>query len=273
MHAGERADAASGAAAQGRRGSAGTSRPRSPVFWATCSAAPRRKPSLKHNPKHRPPSRKPTPRRSPCAAARTCVEAEAGGNGAHRVGAGEVASQAALKRPSQRRSPTNVPAPAPKPRVKQSQERTEEGEPQRPRRVKCAPPIRDAAGPNNGLLAGAQPVVPAGSFESPLDRAALTGSAFERRTPAPRMGAYVYVLGTCSKKRHLTYVGWTIDVARRSRSTMPARARAPRAGALWVLLHANDATAARQAMSREWHLKRDRAFRKKLALELKSEPR
>ena len=29
------------------------------------------------------------------------------------------------------------------------------------------------------------------------------------------MGAYVYVLGTFGKTRHLTYVGWTSDVARR----------------------------------------------------------
>ena len=29
------------------------------------------------------------------------------------------------------------------------------------------------------------------------------------------MDCYVYVLGTLSKNRHLTYVGWTDNVARR----------------------------------------------------------
>jgi putative endonuclease len=39
-------------------------------------------------------------------------------------------------------------------------------------------------------------------------------------------------------------------------------------GRKWVLLHSEWFPTRREAMSREWHLKRDRKFRKKLALKL-----
>jgi len=85
------------------------------------------------------------------------------------------------------------------------------------------------------------------------------------------MDCYVYVLGTLSKNRHLTYVGWTDNVARRlARHNAGKGARSTR-GRVWVLLHAERFASKREAMSREWHLKRDRAFRKRLAQALKSE--
>ena len=43
---------------------------------------------------------------------------------------------------------------------------------------------------------------------------------------------------------------------------MPARARARTRGRTWVLLHSEWFATRREAMSREWHLKRDRKFRK-----------
>ena len=42
-------------------------------------------------------------------------------------------------------------------------------------------------------------------------------------------------------------------------------------GRTWVLLHSEWFATRREAMSREWHLKRDRKFRKALAQKLKSE--
>jgi putative endonuclease len=79
------------------------------------------------------------------------------------------------------------------------------------------------------------------------------------------MRAYVYVLGTRNKNRHLTYVGWTSDVARRlAQHNAGTGARSTR-GRIWVLLHCERCESKRAAMSREWHLKRDRKFRKKLA--------
>jgi putative endonuclease len=84
------------------------------------------------------------------------------------------------------------------------------------------------------------------------------------------MDCYVYVLGSLSKTRILTYVGWTDDVARRlARHNAGKGARATR-GRSWVLLHSERFASKREAMSREWHLKRDRAFRKALAQTLKS---
>jgi putative endonuclease len=85
------------------------------------------------------------------------------------------------------------------------------------------------------------------------------------------MRTFVYVLGTFTKTRHLTYVGWTSDVARRlAQHNAGTGARSTR-GRIWVLLHSERCKSKRAAMSREWHLKRDRKFRKKLAQSLKPE--
>lgn len=79
------------------------------------------------------------------------------------------------------------------------------------------------------------------------------------------MNCYVYVLGTLADGRHLTYVGWTHDVAERlARHNSGKGARSTR-GRIWVLLHCESFATRGEAMSREWHLKRDRAFRRKLA--------
>ena len=83
------------------------------------------------------------------------------------------------------------------------------------------------------------------------------------------MGAYVYVLGTVTKNRHLTYVGWTSDVARRLAQHNSGKGARTTRGRRWVLLHAERCKSKRAAMSREWHLKRDRAFRRNLARALK----
>ena len=85
------------------------------------------------------------------------------------------------------------------------------------------------------------------------------------------MGAFVYVLGTRSKTRHLTYVGWTSDVARRLAQHNSGKGARTTRGRNWVLLHSEWFSTRHEAMSREWHLKRDRAFRKKLAQALKGE--
>jgi len=82
------------------------------------------------------------------------------------------------------------------------------------------------------------------------------------------MPCFVYVLGTMGKDRHLTYVGWTTDIGRRlAKHNAGTGARSTR-GRVWVLLHSECFKNKRAAMSREWHLKRDRKFRKKLAVKL-----
>ena len=84
------------------------------------------------------------------------------------------------------------------------------------------------------------------------------------------MNCFVYVLGgRAANKRHLTYVGWTIDVdARVARHNAGKGARSTR-GRQWQLLHVESFTTRREAMSREWNLKRDRKFRKALAAALR----
>jgi putative endonuclease len=79
------------------------------------------------------------------------------------------------------------------------------------------------------------------------------------------MDTYVYVLGTRTKTRYLTYVGWTDDVARRLAKHNTGKGARTTRGRVWVLLHQERFATRREAMSREWHLKRDRAFRKELA--------
>ena len=80
------------------------------------------------------------------------------------------------------------------------------------------------------------------------------------------MDCYVYVLGTVTHNRHLTYVGWTDDVARRLAQHNSGKGARTTRGRIWVLLYSERCASRRHAMSREWHLKRDRAFRRKLAL-------
>jgi putative endonuclease len=76
--------------------------------------------------------------------------------------------------------------------------------------------------------------------------------------------SFVYVLGCRGKDRTLTYVGWTTDVdGRLARHNAGKGARSTR-GRLWVLLYIEKFRTQRQAMSREWHLKRDRKFRNQL---------
>jgi putative endonuclease len=78
---------------------------------------------------------------------------------------------------------------------------------------------------------------------------------------------FVYILGSADKARVLTYVGWTNDLDRRlARHNAGTGARTTR-GRVWVLLYSERFITREEAMSREWHLKRDRALRRQLALD------
>ena len=78
------------------------------------------------------------------------------------------------------------------------------------------------------------------------------------------MDCFVYVLGTVTHNGPLTYVGWTHDVARRLAQHNAGKGARFTRGRVWVLLHSEACESRRHAMSREWHVKRDRAFRKLL---------
>lgn len=61
-----------------------------------------------------------------------------------------------------------------------------------------------------------------------------------------------------------TYVGWTLDLERRLAQHNDGSGAKSTRGATWTLLYTEQYETRREAMSREWHLKRDRAFRKKV---------
>jgi len=78
------------------------------------------------------------------------------------------------------------------------------------------------------------------------------------------MRCFVYVLAAATATGVRTYVGWTTDLDRRlTRHNDGAGARATR-GRVWGLIYAEAYPSRAEAMSREWHLKRDRTFRKLL---------
>jgi putative endonuclease len=75
---------------------------------------------------------------------------------------------------------------------------------------------------------------------------------------------FIYVLGSEKGRVRRTYVGWTTDIDKRlERHNAGAGAKSTR-GRAWAILYAERHPSRHAAMSREWHLKRDKAFRKSL---------
>ncbi len=74
----------------------------------------------------------------------------------------------------------------------------------------------------------------------------------------------MYVIGTRGVRGAVTYVGWTVDLAGRVAQHNAARGAKFTRGRCWQLLYAEAFQDRRAAMSREWHLKRDRALRQAL---------
>jgi putative endonuclease len=98
-------------------------------------------------------------------------------------------------------------------------------------------------------------------LDAPAQSGETTGGAAD---DAPE-DCFVYVLGSVGKTAYRTYVGWTIDLERRlAEHNAGTGARSTR-GRSWTLIYVERHATRRQAMSREWHLKRDRRFRKLLS--------
>jgi putative endonuclease len=75
------------------------------------------------------------------------------------------------------------------------------------------------------------------------------------------MPFFLYVLGSWRKGDQRTYVGWTTDVDRRLRQHNAGTGAKSTRGRQWMLLYSERCKTKREAMSREWHVKRDRKFR------------
>ena len=78
------------------------------------------------------------------------------------------------------------------------------------------------------------------------------------------MSSFVYVLGSIGTGGPRTYVGWTTDLDARLKTHNSGKGAKSTRGRAWVLLYAERYVNRGEAMSREWHLKRDRKLRKAL---------
>ncbi|NQU60872.1 MAG: GIY-YIG nuclease family protein [Rhodospirillales bacterium] len=82
------------------------------------------------------------------------------------------------------------------------------------------------------------------------------------------MACFVYILGSEGSDAQgggtRTYVGWTTDLDKRLAQHNAGQGAKSTRGRTWVLLYAERYQNRGEAMSREWHLKRDRGFRKRL---------
>lgn len=76
------------------------------------------------------------------------------------------------------------------------------------------------------------------------------------------MACFVYILGSRGAGGYRTYVGWTIDLEERLAQHNAGTGARSTKGRTWTLLYAERHQSRTDAMSREWHLKRDRRFRK-----------
>lgn len=78
------------------------------------------------------------------------------------------------------------------------------------------------------------------------------------------MPCFVYIIGSSRGDDNRTYVGWTTDLERRLEQHNAGTGAKSTRGRRWSLLYAERFETRGDAMSREWHLKRDRAFRRGL---------
>jgi putative endonuclease len=76
------------------------------------------------------------------------------------------------------------------------------------------------------------------------------------------MGNFVYILGSETARGWQTYVGWTNDLDKRLAAHNAGTGARSTRGRQWCLLYAENYAKRSEAMSREWHLKRDRKFRR-----------
>lgn len=89
---------------------------------------------------------------------------------------------------------------------------------------------------------------------------------------SPAGAGFVYVIGTWTASGVKTYVGWTLDPERRLAQHNRGTGAKSTRGGQWQLLYVERHESRIAAMSREWHLKRDRRLRSRLAAGLTEDP-
>ena len=78
------------------------------------------------------------------------------------------------------------------------------------------------------------------------------------------MSCFVYVLRSIDDGPIKTYVGWTNDLDKRLRRHNEGLGARSTRGRTWELIYVERYLTRGDAMSREWHLKRDRSLRARL---------
>lgn len=76
---------------------------------------------------------------------------------------------------------------------------------------------------------------------------------------------FVYVIATTRRGGCKTYVGWTLNPDRRLSQHNSGKGAKSTRGQVWHMIYLERHESRKAAMSREWHLKRDRVFRRQLA--------
>jgi putative endonuclease len=77
----------------------------------------------------------------------------------------------------------------------------------------------------------------------------------------PEKQFFVYVLGSRRQDDRRTYVGWTTDLQKRLRQHNSGAGAKSTRGREWRMLYCDSCPTRNEAMSLEWHIKRDRKFR------------
>jgi len=78
------------------------------------------------------------------------------------------------------------------------------------------------------------------------------------------MCGYVYILASDGPGGPRTYVGWTNDLDARLNAHNSGKGAKSTRGRTWAMLYAERLPTRNAAMSREWHLKRDRKLRRQV---------
>ena len=79
------------------------------------------------------------------------------------------------------------------------------------------------------------------------------------------MSFYVYVLGSNKKGHKKTYVGWTNNIKKRLYKHNIGKGAKSTRGRKWKILHKEKFISRKEAMSREYYLKKDKKLRKIIA--------
>ena len=75
------------------------------------------------------------------------------------------------------------------------------------------------------------------------------------------MAYFVYVIGTKQKKRLTTYVGYTNDIKKRLSLHNKSRGAKFTRGRRWILIYSEKYLTKKEALSREYYIKKNRKFR------------